>query len=133
MKEASPTKGAGSDATIGRVLSLAGWSRPMISLVGSVRTSSSNADNIDSFATQSSVNSVTVLYTAAFTQSEGDLAVPEAGGSRAEGRPSGKSGAARSDRRETSSCELSWLSVVVFEPVWSAVVVLILGGRFSYE
>ena len=36
------------------------------------------------------------------SQSEGDLAVPEAAERRAEGRPSGKSGGKRRDRRVTS-------------------------------
>lgn len=76
----------------------------MDSLRGSVRTGSSNADPIQ-FCHRKSVgcSSISAPTDSPKSQSEGDLAVPEAAERRAEGRPSGKSGAARSDRRETSS------------------------------
>jgi len=94
MKESAPEGGAGSDDSYSGSRSLAGTARAGHLDRGVVRTGSSNADPNQFSATAATGSSR--------SQSERDLAVPEAGGSRAEGRASGKSGAARSDRRETS-------------------------------
>ena len=92
MNESAPTKGGWSDAPTERVSSVAGWARPVDSLVGSVRTCPSNADRNQSNATTTGT---------ARSQSEGDLAVREAAERRAERRPSGKSAAKRSEARQT--------------------------------
>jgi hypothetical protein len=85
--------------------------------MGIVRTGSSYADAIQfcptSHSSDSSISSTTI---SAGSQSEGDLAVREAAERRAERRPSGKSGAARSDRRETTGgvgLSAGWRAVAV--------------------
>jgi len=79
--------------------------------MGCVRTGSSDADPIQyCHRTSSGSSSISSTTGVAFSQSEGDLAAPEAAGRRAEGRPSGKSGGKRRDRRETSGGSCSELS-----------------------
>jgi hypothetical protein len=75
----------------GSVAGFARWKH--LCEIGCVRVGFSNADPYQSTAR--------VASRPAKTQSERDLDLPEAAGWRAEGRASGMSGAARSDRRET--------------------------------
>jgi len=103
MSKPDPKRRDRSDEPTGR-LSLAGWARPVGHLEGvHVRTGSSNADAIQ-FCHRTSDDSFSISPATgvAFSQSERDLAVPEAAGRRAEGRASGKSDGKRSDRSETS-------------------------------
>ena len=99
MKESAPEGGAGSDDPTGRDC-FGRQDRP----AGHrgrwcVRTGSSNADP-NQFSAPAAAGS-------SRSQSERDLAVPEAGGSRAEGRASGKSDGKRSDRSKTSGGAVS--------------------------
>lgn len=97
----APERGAGADDPTG--LSDLWQDRPAGHLGWvNVRTCSSYADPNQFCPLSQICVSAIALASSPGTQSEGDLAVPEAAGRRAEGRPSGKSGAARSDRRETS-------------------------------
>jgi len=112
MKEASPTKGAGSDESHRGHGSLAGFA-PAEHLCGIrfVRTGSSCAEAIE-FCHRQRVGSFSISRTTGATrvQSERDLDLPEAAGRRAEGRASGKSAAQRSEQRETSC---GWRGVAV--------------------
>ena len=71
--------------------------------VAKVRVGSSYADNIDSFPVRECGNTAVTPFSAALSQSERGLDSAERSPTGdPEARASGKSGAARSDRRETS-------------------------------
>ena len=102
MKEASPTKGAGSDESHRDNGSVAGFARRDSCGKGIVRTGSSRADPIQLSATTTG---------GAFSQRSRGLDSEERSPSGdPDDRGSGKSDGTRSDRRETSGGSCSGLS-----------------------